>query len=578
MSSIYTPRNARGWQRRRSLLVRFVGPLLVLASSTGLSGQDDAAVGSASTVAEQIRNRLEAARATGDMTVAGSVLTATRALPAFYLERMFRPVWSGDEASVRRAHRVVEALRNAPEDGLVAEDYHLAAIEALMGPRPEGAGERVRRRVDLDLLLTDAFLVFGSHLLHGRINPETVEPEWTANRRNVDMAEVLRRALEGDSLVETLHGLRPPQARYARLRAALSRYREMARQGGWPRVSEGPKLEPGSRDPRIAALRARLRASGDLAGSSSGSPAPTDPELYDAELEAAVRSFQARHGLDVDGVVGQGTVGALNVPVEARIRQLEVNMERWRWLPQDLGRRHVEVNIAGFGVDVVEGVQSVLHLRAVVGRTYRQTPSFTGRMTHLVFSPTWHVPPGIAANDKLPELKRRDGAYLAEQHMTLLERDSDRPVDPASVDFSTLTGLEFNRRYRIRQAPGPWNALGGVKFMFPNAYNVYLHDTPSRELFERSQRSFSSGCIRIQNPARLAEYLLGGDPQWTPERIKTAMEQEREQLVRLPEPLPVHLLYWTAWVDAEGVVHFREDIYGRDTTVARALAEHLAEE
>lgn len=550
--------------------------MAVLISFAALRGQETGA-GLSSTVADGIRNRLEAARATGDMIVAGSELLAVRALPAFYLDRDFQPAWSGDEASVRRAHELVEALRNASTDGLDGEDYHLAAIEALLAAAPANPQERAKRRVDLDLLLTDAFLVFGSHLLHGRVNPETVEPEWTANRRNADMGAVLRRALEGGSVAETLDGLRPPQRRYARLRVALERYRELARGGGWPSVPEGPKLEPGARDARVPVLRDRLAASGDLAGGAEGAQT-SDPDLYGPELETAVRSFQSRHGLDVDGIVGQGTLAALNVSAEARVRQLEVNMERWRWLPQDLGARHIEVNIAGFAVDVVEETRSVLHLRAVVGRAYRQTPSFTGRMTYLIFSPVWHVPPGIAANDKLPELKRRGGAYLAEQHMTLLDRSTDQAVDPASVDFGSLTGLEFNRRYRIRQAPGPWNALGGVKFMFPNPYNVYLHDTPSRELFERPQRTFSSGCIRIQHPADLAAYLLRGDPRWTPARIKAAMEQGREELVRLPEPLPVHLLYWTAWVDPQGVVEFREDIYGRDQKVGRALAEHPAEE
>jgi murein L,D-transpeptidase YcbB/YkuD len=275
--------------------------------------------------------------------------------------------------------------------------------------------------------------------------------------------------------------------------------------------------------------------------------------------------------LDPDGAVGAGTLEAINVSSEDRVRQLEVNLERWRWLPEDLGSRHILVNIAGFSVFVVEGEARVMEIRAVVGRQYRQTPVFSSRMTYLVLSPFWHVPPTIAALDKLPEIKK-DPGYVAAQRMVLLDASTNQPVNVLSVDWDAMTGSAFNQEYRLRQDPGPNNALGDVKFMFPNPHNVYLHDTPSRELFARAERGFSSGCIRVEHPLELAEYLLKGDPRWTREGIRAAVDRRVETTVTLPEPIPVHIQYWTAWVGEGGELNFRRDLYSRDASVREALS------
>ncbi len=329
-------------------------------------------------------------------------------------------------------------------------------------------------------------------------------------------------------------------------------------------MSAGSKLELGMEGDRVAEVRSRLRASGDLSADAA------EDRVFDAPLAEAVRRFQRRHGLDPDGVVGAGTVTQMNVPAGERARQLQTNLERWRWLPNDLGQRHIEVNIAGFEVRVVENGRVVQLHRAIVGRQYRQTPIFSGTMTYLVLSPYWHVPPTIAAVDKLPIL-RSDPGSLTAQGIVVLDQMTNEPVDPATVDWSQITGAELNRLYRLRQDPGPYNALGAVKFMFPNQYNVYLHDTPSRELFERTSRDFSSGCIRIDRPLDLAEYLLADQPEWTRARIDSVAAGGVERVVRLNRGVPVHLLYWTAWVDDDGTLNFRPDIYGRDQTVSRAL-------
>jgi murein L,D-transpeptidase YcbB/YkuD len=356
---------------------------------------------------------------------------------------------------------------------------------------------------------------------------------------------------------------------------ALAGYRTLAKRGGWPLVPDGPRLGRADAGARVAALQARLAASGDLPppppGASDRNVGSGDA-MFDATLEEAVRAFQRRHGLDVDGVVGSATLGALNVPLSERVRQIEANLERWRWLPQDLGRTHLLVNIADQRLQVVEQGETVLDMAVIVGRTYRRTPVFTGRMTYLVFNPTWEVPPALAVQDKLPELQA-DPVRMVQLGFQVLSGwgAEERVVDILEVDWSQVTRDRFP--YRLRQLPGPQNALGRVKFMFPNKFNVYLHDTPARELFGRSQRTFSSGCIRVERPEALGVLLLSGQPPWTRETVLEAMDSGREQTVKLDVARPVHLLYWTAWTEPDGTVQFRSDIYGRDRLLEAALAE-----
>jgi murein L,D-transpeptidase YcbB/YkuD len=474
-----------------------------------------------------------------------------------------------------------------------------------------------RQAADLELLCTDAFLLYASHLLTGRVVPTSVTPSWNIEQRRADLLDVLEAAVapgvsgpgasastvdarSAHALGTALTSLRPSHPAYNALVQAYRRYRSLADRGGWPAVPDGPTLARDSTGERVALLRARLRAAGDLdaeedtenagvlgasrfpmTASSQPSDAPargdstpvTAPAVYDTALEAAVRRFQTRHGLAVDGAVGSATLTALNVPAAERAEQLALNLERWRWLPEDLGSRHILVNIADFSLRAVEDGADVLAMRVVTGTPYRQTPVFSGTITYLVLNPYWHVPSTIAVEDKLPAI-RSDPGYLNRQQFEVFRgwRADAQPLDPASIAWDSVSARTFP--YRLRQKPGPYNALGRVKFMFPNPHSVYLHDTPTRGLFAQAERSFSSGCIRLERPQALAQYLLADHPQWSAERLASVFEQASgpEQTVVLPTPIPVHLQYWTAWTDADGTVHFRNDIYRRDAALREALA------
>lgn len=360
-----------------------------------------------------------------------------------------------------------------------------------------------------------------------------------------------------------------PNWRYLGLRNALDDLEAVERNGGWEAVPGGENLQLGSQDPRVLPLRVRLVASGDL---ERREYLEVDPEIFDETLDEAVRRFQERHGLAVDGVVGRGTLAALNVSVEDRIDQVLLNLERMRRLPDDLGDRYFLINPAAFAVEMFEHGERIRWFPAIAGRPDRQTPDFSAEMSYLVLAPYWHVPPGIARRDLLPEI-REDPDYVGERNMVLLDASRNRTIDPHSIDWAEITDSEFNRRYRLRQDPGPSNALGNVKFMFPNSHNVYMHDTPSQQLFAANVRAFSSGCIRVQGALGLAVYLLRDNSEWTPDRIREVVERGVERSVSLPSNYQVHVRYATAWVDVHGVLQLRDDVYDRDPALRRTLPE-----
>ena len=347
------------------------------------------------------------------------------------------------------------------------------------------------------------------------------------------------------------------------LEKALAQYHHLAAQGGWPQVPAGPTLHEGDMDVRIPLLRKRLIASGDLA-------APTEEEyfsLFDETLREAVQRFQARHGLIADGVVGAKTLTELNVPVSERIRQLAASLERCQPLPSLLEPRHILVNIADFTLKLYEDGELRLSMPVIVGKTYRQTPVFNGRISSLVLNPAWEVPHSIATKDLLPKIKKNPGYLRKSDIRVFLGWNPGTEIDSAGVDWTSLSPSRFP--YRLRQEPGPANALGRVKFLFPNPYDVYLHDTPSRDLFQKDDRTFSSGCIRLARPLELAVYLLQGTPLGSMEALTAAIASDKTQSIPIPSPIAVYMAYMTAWVDRDGTVQFRRDIYNRDPAPQR---------
>jgi len=504
----------------------------------------------------------------------GEPICGLQVIPNFYRNRNYEPVWLDANGLRPVVKPLMQSIRHADEEGLTPSDYHLAALEQVLAEFstqsfPPDESQAILW-ADFDLILTDAFLLLGSHLSGGRINPETLHADWLINERSVDMLAILENAVSPEQMEQTLQQLRPEHRGYSGLIAALQQIRALEEQGGWPQLEDPVTLRPGDRSAGVTTIRARMLASGDLSAPTPPGPALEDPDRYDESLAAAVRNFQNRHGMEADGIVGRKTREAMNITAAQRARQIELNLERWRWLPRNLGDRHIEINIADFSLRIMEGQRKALDMRVVVGRPARRTPVFSTTMSYLVINPYWTVPRTIAVEDILPKLAD-DIDYLARQNIKVF---ADWSEDAPEIDPRTIPWPDYNMDYfplRLRQEPGKNNALGRIKFIFPNKFAVYLHDTPQRALFARIQRDFSSGCIRVENAPALAYYLLSDDPDWTPEKLQDILEQGRRQVVRIPRPIPLHLLYMTAWVDETGRLQFRNDIYNRDRDLNAAL-------
>jgi murein L,D-transpeptidase YcbB/YkuD len=458
-------------------------------------------------------------------------------------------------------------LHNVYREGLNPEDYHLSAIEKLADKIILSDEAEVVDVARLELLLTDAFLLLSAHLAAGKTDAETTDLQWKASRRviNIDWEQFIDSTIRNNRIIENLHKLTPSHRDYSNLKKALEEYRQIEEKGGWDRfITVLPKLEQGMWYPDIALLRKRLAITqGNIADTTD------DNNLFDHSLYEQVILFQLRNGLAADGVVGKATIEAMNIPVEDRIATIKANLERWRWLSDDLGERYIKVNIANFELQVIEKDDMVFSTKAIVGRTIRKTPVFSSIMTYLVLNPDWTVPPTILNTDIIPSVISNPD-YLAEKNLKILRIDGTE-VDPSSIDWLQMVTAGFP--YRIYQEPGPDNALGRVKFMFPNQYSVYIHDTPDHNLFRRTDRSLSSGCIRVNNSLDLAAWLMKDSPAWTPAQIKNVIDQGKEQTVSLAKPIRVHIVYLTAWANDDGLVYFGKDIYELDQPLLAALRQ-----
>ena len=482
---------------------------------------------------------------------------------AYYERRDFEPIWVASRRSRDELRELVQILCRADRDGLFPAEYAGRDLAGLMRQAYEGKDPESMAR--LDLALTHALLHYTSDLVVGRVDPREIGTEWHTPLNKVDILNVLTDSTSIESLRGMSDRIAQTHEQYGRLRDALQAYRALAARGGWANVPPGEKMSPGDSGARVQALIARLAATGDIdttAADSVGS--------YTRRVAEGVRRFQQRHGLEPDGIAGERVLEEMNVPVEDRIRQIALNLERWRWIPTELGNRYIYVNIPAFELHAFDSGREALSMAVVVGEVYEEnaTPVFSDTMEYVVFNPYWGVPERIAKEEILPKA-RRDPGYLA--------RNNYEVVSPSGDVVNANLSLVESGQYMIRQKPGRRNSLGQIKFMFPNEFDIYLHDTPAEHLFQRAERAYSHGCIRVEKPIELAEFVFSGS-EWTADRVREAIDSGESRTERLKNPLPVYIFYWTAFVDKEGRINFREDLYGNDELLMKALAPHAPEE
>ncbi|HEU4565685.1 MAG TPA: L,D-transpeptidase family protein [Gemmatimonadaceae bacterium] len=466
-----------------------------------------------------------------------------------------RPLWLEEDGDSERADQLIDALAAVHEHGLRSELYPLEELAAALRPIDKARHPSPEQLAQADVMLTSIYVALGEDLLTGQVDPDDVAQEWRIDPQTSDVDSLLARTLRGQPLSRAIERMRPQDEQYDLLRKELKRYRELAAGGGWGQVPAGKSLKPGDRAPaaRLAALRERLAAEGYLDGAARETTGEgrdaASAGVYDRELAGAVAAFQARHGIVVDSILGPGTVASMNVPVEHRVGQIMANLERYRWLPRSLGDRYIYVNVPAFRLDAYDDGRRVLSMKVIVGDEYedRATPAFADSMRYLEFAPYWNVPKEIAEKEIWPTVD----------------------ADPGYLERNDYEIVEENGETRIRQKPGEKNALGRVKFMFPNPLNIYLHDTPEHALFREDVRAFSHGCIRVEKPAELAAYALAGQREWTRERIEEAMNGENRQ-VPLARKIPIYIVYFTTFV-RDGKLYFGNDIYERDDELVRTV-------
>jgi murein L,D-transpeptidase YcbB/YkuD len=486
-----------------------------------------------------------------------------RLVAAFYGGRDMRPAWTSGRGANDAARDLAEVLEHAEVDGLDPDDYSAADLATRLAADRKGGDARAPKALaELDLLCTVAALHYMSDVFDGRISPKSLDAVWVAQPRKGDLDSLLTVALERNRVKELLRDLPPAHEGYVGLARGRARYAEIAAAGGWKPIPGSAPLRKGDRGPRVAALRARLAATGELNGDAGGSDA------FDGAVETAVKRFQQSYGRDADGVVGESELAALNVRASARLRQIELNMERWRWLPRRFGERYVWVNIPEYALYVREGAEDVLTMRVVVGKVMHQTPVFSDEMKFVVVNPTWDIPMSIVKSEIVPALKE-DRDYLAANRIRVYEgpEPDAREVPAKKVPRDTTRAAELH----FRQDAGELNSLGRMKFLFPNRFDVYLHDTPAGHLFSLEDRSFSHGCVRVEDPIRLASVVLRGLPEANPKTLRRMIDGGKTTTITMPKPVPVHIVYFTAFADADGRIGFRDDLYGIDAELIQKL-------
>lgn len=500
----------------------------------------------------------------------------------FYGDRDYKLAWFRDNELIPEAEKFLAAIDNASHEGLDPKNYRVVDISKLLKQYEQlepSDSTRLELQKQIDVSLTASYFNYASDFYRGRLNPREEDGlTWDVKKNKIKLHKALQTILKERESTYPYYEFEALHAGYTRLRDKLQEYRALQEKGGWPKIDLGKRktIEKGDSAKAVLALRKRLNPEQQLNAQ--------DPKMlvYDAKLVDQVKNFQMLNGLKEDGVLGGNTLERLNIPVEDRIRQIMINMERWRWIPKrmvpkSLPQKYIWVNIPEYKLHIYEDpdgdpdaerqYKEVMDMRVIVGKTMHSTPIFSDKLEFVVMAPYWNVPNTIVEAEIKPKMVSNPG-WLASNNMEVVTRDKARtPVSPYDIDWSSVTQNNF--KYLVRQKPGPKNSLGMIKFLFPNEYAVYLHDTPADALFNQTSRDFSHGCVRVQYPVELAKYLLKDMPQWNESKIRQTMTSGDETWVTLPNKVQVYIVYFTSWVDDEGQIHFRDDIYGHDKDLAK---------
>lgn len=491
-----------------------------------------------------------------------SIIRKDVCLATIYHEIGARPLWVTENGPGKKARIILKYLKNAEQEGLQPKDYDVDSIQEIW--RDPSFASLAR----LDTLLTFSAVKYVHDVSHGQIEPYVADPELfaEAGKPGFNPVEIIGKLLGAEDLDKYLRELPPQNNHYQSLKAGLSVYRFLAQTESWEKIDAGRTIRPGEQDPRIPAIRKRLAILSSIYTDTS------EDLTYDEELEQRVLLFQELYGLKQDGLIGRKSIAALNVTPAQRIKQIRVNMARWRWQDHDFGENYVLVNIANFKLYGYRHGDLKLSLPVIVGKEQYQTPVFSDRIIYFELNPFWNIPTSIAVEKELPELKKNP-FHLIEKKIRLFSswREDAVELDSTMIDWELVSKREM-AVYKLRQDPGPSNSLGQLKFIFPNQYAVYLHDTPAKNLFTEERRSFSHGCIRVSSPEQLAIFLLGGEESgFDVFKVRELIDTGERKIMRIRPPVPVHLTYQTAWVDKRGRINFNDDIYARDKKLQNAL-------
>lgn len=523
-------------------------------------------------ISANLENYLSAGTQARRFWIGCAPISVRQEIAKVYAKRGYRPIWVDENRLLDAGREFIKAAGEAGHHGLLPDDYYhgcLAEWQKRLASRELGRFDG-RNLAAMDIMLSHAFFKYADHLAHGKIDPLSVYSSEMIEYPEKNKAQKILGFL-GDmktpyDVRQALQALAPAGDGYKAATAQAARLQKRMASGAQVHLDSGEVLQKGDKSPAVLQLRQILAAEGDLKKVEKTSLSP----VFDAGVKKALMRFQKRHGLAADGVAGRKTMAALNRPLHDRMHTIRANLERRRWLPRKPARRRIVINSAGFELNAWENQDRVLKMRVISGTKSEMTPLLTKDMAHLVINPYWNVPPGILEKKVLPKI-RENPDYFAENHFEVLSgwQANDTRVSPEAINWSNVYIRNFPGR--LRQKPGPWNALGQIKFIFPNRFSIYLHDTPEQHLFQRRVRAFSSGCIRVEKPVELALFILKTNPLWDRSRIEKIIKSGKTTAVRVHDRIAVHLVYRTFWVSPGGVVNYRKDVYELDKALEKAL-------